>query len=56
MAELTDIITEEKKVFVKLHAKCLVDSQVREAGEVVEVAEVIAESFGEIVPVKKGDK
>jgi len=48
MAELP----EEKKVFVKLHARCLVDSQIREAGETVLIADVIADSFGERVPVK----
>lgn len=56
MAEIADIIPVEKKVFVKLHARCWVDNQVREAGEVVEVAEIHAESFGELVPVKKADK
>lgn len=55
MAELSDIIPPEKKVFVKLHARCLVDSQVREKGEVVEVAEIHAESFGEPVKVKKAE-
>lgn len=56
MAELADILPKEKKVFVKLHARCLVDSQVREAGEVVEVAEIHAESFGELVKVKKAEE
>lgn len=52
MAELADILPIEKKVFVKLHARCLVDNVIREAGETVQVAEIHAESFGEIVKVK----
>jgi hypothetical protein len=38
------------KVTVELHARCLVDNRVREAGEVVEVDDVHAKEFGK--PVK----
>jgi hypothetical protein len=38
------------KVTVELHARCLVDSRVREAGEIVEIDEEIARDFGK--PVK----
>ena len=43
---------EEKKVLVTLKARCLVDGQVREAGEQVEVSEIAntGNVFGE--PVK----
>ncbi|MBK8468089.1 MAG: hypothetical protein IPL32_19930 [Chloracidobacterium sp.] len=53
--QLEDLIPKEKKVAVKLHARCYVDHQIREAGEVVEVAEIHAESFGELVNVKKAE-
>lgn len=47
-------MAEKKLVQVKLHARCLVDGQVREGGEVVELPELaddgkpFAVSFGEI--------
>lgn len=34
------------KVRVKLHARCLVDKLVREAGEIVEIHNGIADAFG----------
>lgn len=54
--ELQDLLKEEKKVHVKLYARCLVDNEVREKGDIVEVAEICADSFGERVPVKKAEK
>jgi hypothetical protein len=49
----------EGMVKVKLHARCLVDGKVREAGEIVELPEKaddggdFATSFGEIVKPQK---
>lgn len=37
------------KVQVKLAARCLVDKQEREAGEIVEIDATIARHFGEVV-------
>ena len=36
------------KVKVKLAARCIVDRQTCEAGDIVEIDEAIAESFGEV--------
>lgn len=54
-----------KMVNVKLAARCLVNGQIREAGEIVDLQEKapdaegkmqpFAATFGEIVPAKKGD-
>ena len=56
-----------KMVNVKLKARCLVNGQIREEGEIVDLPEKApdaygrgmhpyAETFGEIVKLKKGDK
>jgi hypothetical protein len=44
------------KVKVKLHARCLVDRQIREAGEEVFVEDAIADSFGVRVGSEKPGK
>lgn len=41
-------MAEESKVQVKLAARCLVDGKIREAGEIVELPEVIAKDFGQV--------
>ena len=41
------------KVRVKLAARCLVDGQVRDAGEIVEVDEIHAKDFGTPVSAKE---
>ena len=38
----------ELKVRVKLAARCLVDGVIREKDEIVELPELIADSFGEV--------
>jgi hypothetical protein len=41
------------KVRVKLAARCLVDGQVRDAGEIVEVDEIHAKDFGTPMSAKE---
>lgn len=46
----------EKKVHVRLYARCLVDGEIREKGTVVEVEESIADIFGERLDKKADTK